>query len=205
MRGPAATRQGHPAGADDRRDARHRQAGPALSERCVSVDAVRQRGAVPRRGHARGQRPDCGHHGAGGATEREAISRRTKEALAVAKALGVKLGNPDGAEALRRAGKAGVALRAAVTANADRFAADLVPVIEDIRAQGHTSLRAVAEELTRRGMRTRRGGRWSMSNVRALNRRVMTTQPQYTASEACGRRDRAPPSNSCSRQHDPAF
>ena len=100
--------------------------------------------------------------------EREAISRRTKEALAVAKARGVKLGNPNGAAALRRAGKGGVALRAAVAANAPAFATDLAPVLADIRAQGHTSLRAIAAELTRRGMRTRRGGRWSVSNVKGL-------------------------------------
>lgn len=54
-------------------------------------------------------------------TERKAISRWAKEALAVAKARGVKLGNPNGAESLRRAGKGGVALRAAVTDNAAAF------------------------------------------------------------------------------------
>jgi len=104
--------------------------------------------------------------------EREAISRRTKEALAAAKARGVKLGNPNGAAALRRAGKGGQALRAAVSANADAFAADLTETLIQIKAEGHTSLRAVAAALESRGMRTRRGGRWHVSNVRDLMARL---------------------------------
>lgn len=100
--------------------------------------------------------------------EREAISRRTKDALAAAKARGTKLGNPNGAAALRRAGKGGTALRATVTANADRFARDLAPILADIHAAGHTTLRAIATELEARGMQTRRGGSWHVSTVRNL-------------------------------------
>jgi DNA invertase Pin-like site-specific DNA recombinase len=100
--------------------------------------------------------------------EREAISRRTKEALAVAKGRGVKLGNPNGAAALRRAGKGGAPLRAAVKRNTEAHARDLAPVLAELKMQGITSLRAVAEALNARGMLTRRGGRWWVSNVRNL-------------------------------------
>ncbi len=104
--------------------------------------------------------------------EREAISRRTKEALAAAKARGVTLGNPNGAAALLAAGKGGAALRATVMANADAHASDLADVVTDIRAQGHQTLRAIAAELNRRGILTRRGGRWHVSSVRNLICRV---------------------------------
>ena len=78
----------------------------------------------------------------------------------------MKLGNPNGAEALRRAGKGAVALRAAVSVNARQFAEELEPVIADMRA--------MAAELNRRGMRTRRGGAWQVSNVRNLVGRAST-------------------------------
>jgi DNA invertase Pin-like site-specific DNA recombinase len=106
-------------------------------------------------------------------SERQAISRRTKEALAVAKARGVKLGNPNGAASLRRAGKGGAALRVAVSANATAFAADLAPVLAEIRATGHTSLRAIAAQLTARGIKTRHCGKWNVGNVKLLLRRFI--------------------------------
>ena len=83
-------------------------------------------------------------------------------------ARGVKLGNPNGAAALRRADRGGAPLRAAVRGNADRHAADPAEVVEDVRAAGAASLRAIATEVNARGILTRRGGRWHVSNVRNL-------------------------------------
>jgi DNA invertase Pin-like site-specific DNA recombinase len=104
--------------------------------------------------------------------ERKAISRRTKEALAAAKARGVRLGNPNGAAALVRAEKGNAASVVAIRKGAERFAADLEPIIADITAAGHTSLRTIAAELNRRGIVTRRGGEWHPATVRdLLNRR----------------------------------
>ena len=78
------------------------------------------------------------------------------------------VGELDRQEALRRVDKGDVTPRAVVSANADRHAADLAEVIADIRGAGHLTLRAVTAELNLRGMLTRRGGQWHVSNVRNL-------------------------------------
>jgi len=91
--------------------------------------------------------------------EREAISKRTKEALAAAKARGTKLGNPLGAKASGSYKGNGAAV-AAIKAKSTAFAADVIPIVEAIRADGHGSLRAIAKELNDRGLGTARGGKW---------------------------------------------
>jgi hypothetical protein len=45
-------------------------------------------------------------------------------------------------------------------------------VLADIRVGSATSLRAIAAALEARGMRTLRGGRWHVSTVAALIRRL---------------------------------
>lgn len=80
----------------------------------------------------------------------------------------MKLGKPNGAAALRRAGKGGEALRETVKRNADGFARSLAPVVEEIRAEGAASLRDIARALKERGVVTRRGARWHVSNVRNI-------------------------------------
>ena len=92
--------------------------------------------------------------------ERALISTRTKDALAAAKARGQVLGNRTNLAEARVAG------REVLARQADRFAANVLPVIEDIRRQGAKSLREIAAQLTARGVRTARGGEWSTSAVR---------------------------------------
>ncbi len=102
--------------------------------------------------------------------ERKAISARTKAALAAAKARGQKLGNPNLA-ALRAAGAGQAGWTAGAIGNqvkADKFAAQLAPVIEAVRADGITLLEGIAAELNVRGILTARGGRWYATTVRNL-------------------------------------
>jgi DNA invertase Pin-like site-specific DNA recombinase len=95
--------------------------------------------------------------------EREMISERTKAALQAAKARGVRLGNPQ----LAKAAKRGVA---AVRANARQFAANVLPIIEEIERTGITSQNAIAAKLNERNVRTARGGKWTHVQVGAVLR-----------------------------------
>lgn len=93
--------------------------------------------------------------------ERALISTRTRQALAAAKARGVTLGSPK----LHVARSSAVE---AVTAGADKFAANVLPIIREAQKAGASTLRDIANALNARGVATARGGQWyakSVSNI----------------------------------------
>ena len=105
--------------------------------------------------------------------ERRLISERTKAALKAAKARGVKLGNPNGAEAFRRTGFRGSKIGAeANKANAQRRAESLREVLNEIRTQGARSYAAIATALNDRHIATRTGKNWRPCSVRLLMERL---------------------------------
>jgi DNA invertase Pin-like site-specific DNA recombinase len=104
--------------------------------------------------------------------EREAISKRTKDALDAYKARGGKLGNPNGAAALKRAGKGNDDAVSAIKTKADAYAADLKPVIDDIKSKGIVSLGGIAKELNARHIKTARDGEWHKATVANLLARL---------------------------------
>jgi DNA invertase Pin-like site-specific DNA recombinase len=92
--------------------------------------------------------------------ERRLIGERTRVALAERRKAGVRLGNPVNATEAAALG------RRIQVAEADRFAANLLPVIAALQSAGITDLRGLAAALNARGIPTARGGRWYVSNVR---------------------------------------
>lgn len=100
------------------------------------------------------------------------ISERTKVALAAAKARGVRLGNPNGARALRGKQAGNAEAVEAIKRKADEHAINLRAIVEDIRGEGITSVRKMAEELNRRGILTPRGGEWQPTTVVRLLARL---------------------------------
>ena len=103
--------------------------------------------------------------------EAHLISARTRAALAAAKARGTRLGNPNGAAALRRAGKGNVAAVAAVKAAAEARVSVLAAMVRDIQ-RTVTTLSGIAAELQNRGARTARGGQWTATQVSRLLARL---------------------------------
>ena len=75
-----------------------------------------------------------------------------------AKARGVTLGNPKLAVARKSAVEA-------VKAEADRCAANVLPIIREAQKAGARTLRQIAEALNARGIPTARGGQWYAQSV----------------------------------------
>lgn len=98
--------------------------------------------------------------------ERAMISKRTKEALGAASARGVRLGcpTPEKGSAIGNAVK---------SARADQFAANVMPVIEDIQKAGVSTLRGIAAALDARGVKTVRRGLWSAVTVKRIIERQL--------------------------------
>jgi DNA invertase Pin-like site-specific DNA recombinase len=83
--------------------------------------------------------------------EREAISERTKAALAAAKARDRRRCCPHGR------GPQG-----------ENGAANVLPIIREVLAAGHTSANAIARQLNTRKIATARGGRWTHFQIRQI-------------------------------------
>jgi DNA invertase Pin-like site-specific DNA recombinase len=98
--------------------------------------------------------------------ERKAISQRTKEALAAAKARGVALG---GRRSNTHDLRQGPAVSAAKRSKAALERAQKVArQIETLRTRGHSSLRQLAAALTSQGITAPRGGEWSAAQVKRV-------------------------------------
>jgi len=101
--------------------------------------------------------------------EAERISARTKAALAAAKRRGVTLG---GFRGKVPAAKHRAASAAARQERSEQRAADIAPVIAELRAAGKTSLRDIAAGLNEQGITTARGGEWTATQVMRVLERI---------------------------------
>lgn len=96
-----------------------------------------------------------------GEKERKMIGARTKAALAAKKAQGVVLGNRTNLAEAQAKGQATNA------AKATAFAAQVVPLIKQLKSQNMT-LDQIATELTARRVNTSNGGEWHKSTISRL-------------------------------------
>jgi DNA invertase Pin-like site-specific DNA recombinase len=118
--------------------------------------------------------------------EARVVSARTKAALAAAKARGVKLGNPNGARALRGKQIGNDAAVAAIKSKAELCAAATYKQIQAIVAEdGPSSLAAISRELNERSVRTPRGGLWYPTSVKLVLDRFKSNPHDIRAAMGC--------------------
>lgn len=102
------------------------------------------------------------------------ISERTKAALTVAKVRGKRLGNPNGARALRGRQIGNEAAVAVIRAGAQARAKNLAGIVAECLAEGHGGARKLARSLNAKGCVTARGGRWHPTSAARLLARLRT-------------------------------
>ena len=120
--------------------------------------------------------------------EREMISARTKAALAAAKARGIRLGGRRATLGDGQTNTHVVDHRMGTKARqqrADAFAADVGPMVIEMRQDG-CSLRQIAAELTGRGIRTAYGGIWTADAVRSVLCRFSLLEAGLRGDLRCG-------------------
>ena len=100
-------------------------------------------------------------HAAVAEKERALISKRTRDALAVKRSRGDKMGSDNIAQVA-------IIGRATLMANAAARAKNVLPVAKSIQDSGITTLAGIAAALNARGIGTPRGGSWHASSVKNL-------------------------------------
>lgn len=91
--------------------------------------------------------------------ERRLIGQRTRDALAARKASGVILGNRTNLSDAQAKG------RETSRARASQRRENIIPIIDQIRQAGVTTLAGIANALNQRGIKTVRGGSWQAVQV----------------------------------------
>jgi len=99
--------------------------------------------------------------------ERRRISERVIAGMRQAKKNGVKFGNPNAADAAKKG-------RAVITERSKRYIADMMKIIEEIRAAGVTTKSGIARALNARGIKTNRGNAFSGATVLYILRKHET-------------------------------
>ena len=93
--------------------------------------------------------------------EKNMISERTKNALKMVKARGIKLGNPNPELSV-------IKMNEGARKGRIDFKNKIIPIINEIKSTGIKTLQGMADCLNRRGISTRNGKQWYPTQIRNL-------------------------------------